>query len=196
MGKKSSKRSPRKATSKQQPPKKTRKPAAKKTLAKTPEDFEVLSGQAAAARHWDVSVKTIQTWIQNGLPATPSGRSYTFDVSDCEEWVSVYRDANKNSESTKLNEQYKTAKLREQILKNEKLEREKEVAEGNLVPLDEYELFAAECVIEARDQLLNIAKEMRRHLCKKCQKNAVAEIQMMVEQILQRLSVIEDGPKK
>lgn len=195
MGKKSPKRSPRKATSKRPSPK-TRKPAAKKAPVKTPEDSETLSGQAAAARHWDVSVKTIQTWIQNGLPATPSGRSYNFDVSDCEEWVRVYRDANKNSESTKLNEQLKTAKLREQILKNEKLERDKEIAEGNLVPLDEYELFAAECVIEARDQLLNIAKEMRRHLCKKCQKNAVDEIQLMVEQILQRLSVIEVGPKK
>lgn len=194
MGKKSSKRSPRKATSKRPSPK-TRKPAAKKPPAKTPEDSEILTGQAAAARHWDVSVKTIQTWIQNGLPATPSGRSYTFDTADCDPWVTAFRSEKEDGESQKLNEQLKIAKLQEQVLKNEKLEREKQIAEGNLVRLDEYELFAAECVIEARDQLLTIPREMKRHLCKKCQKKT-EEIKKLLEQALQRLAAIEGGPDK
>ncbi|QDT84590.1 terminase small subunit [Gimesia chilikensis] len=197
MGKKAAKRSPKKAPPKR-PASRSKKPTRKKQTpdAESPSGFQILTGQAAAARHWGVSVKTIQTWIQNGLPAEPSGRSYQFDLSACNEWVSAYRDADKNSESTKLNEQLKEAKLREQLLKNEKLEREREIAEGNLVPLDEYELFAAELVIEARDQLLNIPKEMRRHLCKKCQKKVVEEMTMVIEHTLQRLAAVEGGPKK
>jgi len=193
MGKKAAKRSPKKATPKRSPSR-SKKTTRKKTPG--PESVQVLSGQAAAARHWDVSVKTIQTWIQNGLPAEPSGRSYKFDLNACNEWVSVYRNANKNSESTKLNEQLKLEKLREQQLKNKELQRKELIADEIWVPREEYELFAAECVIEARDQLLNIAKEMRRHLCKKCQGNAVKELQMMIELILERLSMIEEGPKK
>ncbi|QDT98032.1 helix-turn-helix domain-containing protein [Gimesia aquarii] len=64
-----------------------------------------------------------------------------------------------------------------------------------LISREEYELFAAECVIEARDQMLTLPKEMRRHLCKKCQ-SKVKEMQTMIEQTLQRLSEIEEGPKK
>lgn len=193
MGKKAAKRSPKKATPKRSTSR-SKKTARKKTPE--PERSEILTGQAAAARHWNVSVKTIQAWIQNGLPAEPSGRSYNFDLSACDEWVNVYRDADKNSESTKLNEQLKLAKLKEQQLKNEELERKKEIAEGNLVPLDEYELFASELVIEARDQLLNIPKEMRRHLCKKCQKKVVDEMTMVIEHTLQRLAAVQEGPKK
>lgn len=196
MGKKAAKRSPKKATPKR-PASRSKKSTRKKQTpdAEPSSGFQILTGQAAAARHWDVSVKTIQTWIQNGLPAEPSGRSYQFDLSACNEWVSAYRDADKNSESTKLNEQLKEAKLREQLLKNEKLEREKEIAEGNLVPLDEYELFAAELVIEARDQLLNLPKEMRRHLCKKCQAK-LDEMRMAIENALQHLAAVKEGPKK
>lgn len=197
MGKKAAKRSPKKATPKRPASRSKKTPRRKQTPDAEPSSaVEVLAGQAAAARHWGVSVKTIQTWVQNGLPVSGSARKQTFHLVDCEPWVDAYRSERTDGESTKLNEQLKEAKLREQLLKNEKLEREKEIAEGNLVPLDEYELFAAELVIEARDQLLNIPKEMRRHLCKKCQKKVVEEMTMVIENTLQRLAAVEGGPKK
>ncbi|QDT26811.1 Phage DNA packaging protein Nu1 [Gimesia panareensis] len=194
MGKKASKRSPKKAT-----PKRPATRSKKTTRRKTPQKADsgkMLFGQKEAADYWGRTTKTIQTWMQNGLPATKSGRQCVFDVELCQPWVDAFLSESESSESTKLNEQLKEARLREQLLKNDKLEREKEIAEGNLVPLDEYELFAAELVIEARDQLLNIPKEMRRHLCKKCQKKVVEEMTMVIENTLQRLAAVEGGPKK
>lgn len=195
MGKKSPKRSPKKATSKRSASQ-SKKTAKKKAPVQKTEPVEFLSGQAAAARHWGVSVKTIQTWIQNGLPVSGSARKQSFDLTKCEPWVNAYRSERSDGDSHKLNEELKKAKLREQVLKNEKLEREKEIAEGNLVDLNEYVLFASELVIEARDQMLTVPKEIRRHLCKKCQKKVVQELTMIVEQTLQRLAAVQEGPKK
>ena len=44
-------------------------------------------GKAAIARHFGVSVRTIESWLVNGLPhARPSSRMVRFRISDCEEW--------------------------------------------------------------------------------------------------------------
>ena len=194
MGKKSTKRSPKKATSKRSPSQ-SKKPATKKGPAKASEPDDVIYGKAAAAKRWGRSDRTIQTWIQNGMPVSQSGRKYVFDLSVCDPWVESYLSDNETSDSKKLNDQLKREKLKQEILKTEDLERKKQIDKGKLVSREEFDLFAAECVIEARDQFLTVPKEMRRHLCKKCQ-TKVVELQKLIEQTLQRLSVIEEGPNK
>ncbi|QDT95540.1 helix-turn-helix domain-containing protein [Gimesia aquarii] len=193
MGKKSAKRStsPRKKATSKRFPSKSKKPATKKT----PEPIKVLYGQKAAAEYWGRSDKTIQTWIANGLPATKSGRKYKFVIEECQPWVDIHFNETESSESKRLNEDLKKEKLLQERLKTKDLERNDQIKDGELLPLEEYELFAAECVIEARDQLLTLPKEMRRHLCKKCQRK-VEELQKMIEQTLERLSAVEEGPGK
>lgn len=194
MGKKSAKRSPSKATSKS-PTSKPKKPVAKKPPAKTPEVSEFLSGQDAAGKHWGVTPRTIQTWVKNGMPVSGSQRKQIFYIAECDPWVEAYRNERLDGDSLKLNEELKREKLKQEVLKSKELERKDLIAEGELVSREEYDLFAAECVIEARDQFLTIPKEMRRHLCKKCQPK-VNEMLKMIEQTLQRLAVIEEGPNK
>lgn len=194
MGKKSPKRSPKKATSKRATSK-SKKPATKKVPAKSPELSESLSGQAAAAKHWGVSVKTIQTWVQNGLPISGSARKQIYVLAECDPWVEAYRNQNQDAKSTKVNEELKNEKLLQEKLKTKDLIRNDQIADEQLVSKEEYELFAAEHVIEARDQLLNLPKEMRRHLCKKCQKK-LSEMEKIIEQTLYRLSGIKKGPGK
>ena len=46
-----------------------------------------ITGDPAIARHFGVSVRTIESWLVNGLPhARPSSRMVRFRISDCEEW--------------------------------------------------------------------------------------------------------------
>ncbi|QDT96253.1 Helix-turn-helix domain protein [Gimesia aquarii] len=194
MGKKSAKRSSKRATSKRSTSK-TRKTAKKQASVKKTEPVKCIIGFTAAAERWDVSDKTIQNWIKKGLPVSGTQRKRVFDVSECDAWVASYRDEKADRDSQKLNEELKKEKLLQEKLKRKDLERKDLIADEKLISREEYELFAAECVIEARDQMLTLPKEMRRHLCKKCQ-SKVKEMQTMIEQALQRLSEIEEGPKK
>lgn len=44
-------------------------------------------GKAAIARHFGLSVRTIEAWLVNGMAqARPSSRMVRFRISDCEEW--------------------------------------------------------------------------------------------------------------
>lgn len=44
-------------------------------------------GKAAIARHFGVSVRTIEAWLANGMPcARPSSRMVRFRVADCGTW--------------------------------------------------------------------------------------------------------------
>jgi len=129
------------------------------------------------------------------MPVSGSARKQIFDIELCDRWVEAYRSERLDGDSQKLNEDLKREKLKQEILKSEKLEREKQIAEGNLVSREEFDLFAAECVIEARDQILTVPKEMRRHLCKKCQPK-LDELQKLLYLALQRLAAIEEGPNQ
>jgi len=44
-------------------------------------------GKATIARHFGVSVRTIEAWLVNGMPcARPSSRMVRFRIADCETW--------------------------------------------------------------------------------------------------------------
>ena len=129
------------------------------------------------------------------MPVSGSARKQIFDIDLCDRWVDAFRSERLDGESQKLNEELKKEKLKQERLKSEDLERKKQIALGNLVSREEFDLFAAECVIEARDQFLTVPKEMRRHLCKKCQ-SKVEELQKLIDLTLQRLAVIEEGPNQ
>lgn len=77
----------------------------------------------------------------------------------------------------------------------DRVEREELVARGDLVSRPDYELFAIEVIQGARDELLRLPNECRRHLCKKCQPK-VSEIRTLIEKALNNLAKLPKGPEK
>jgi hypothetical protein len=41
----------------------------------------------ALAAHYGVSVRTIKTWREKGLPGVRVGREVMFNVGDCDRWI-------------------------------------------------------------------------------------------------------------
>ena len=76
----------------------------------------------------------------------------------------------------------KTIRAIIQLRKLSQQEREEQEARGNILPLDDYHLFATEVIQEARDSLLRIPRLMKPHLCRKCQTKA-AELETLIQSV-------------
>lgn len=156
----------------------------------------IVSGDTALARHYKVSTKTVQNWRGVGLPCIDRGNGFDYDLDETDPWVDAYRaESTPDEEVGSLNRQLKAAKLRAEIAEANRLEREEEEARGNILPRDEYELFATEQIQEARDQLLRIPKLMKPHLCKKCH-TKIQELEKQIKTALERLARLPQGPSK
>lgn len=157
-----------------------------------------LEGDSAIAKHYDVSERTIQSWRKKGMPfdkIKPNFYKYDLDLTD--EWVDVFRRKYSGVEgNAQLRIELDQVKLRIDIAKAEKLEREEEEARGNILRKDEWESFAIELIQVCRGQILQLPKQMRRHLCGKCQKTAPIELDKLVNKVLHKLGRMREGPRK
>lgn len=154
----------------------------------------IVSGDPSLAKHFGVSTRTIYQWRCAGMPCEDHGRYFDYDLDQVEPWVSSYRsEVNDPEEGGSLNRQLKEAKLRVELAEAARLERLEEQARGNILPLDDYQLFATETIQNARDQFLRLPKEMKSHLCPKCQ-GKLKELESLVLNILEQLSRLSDGP--
>ena len=159
-------------------------------------DREIVSGDLALSKRYGVSTKTIQNWRGNGLPCIDRGHGFDYDVAETDPWVEAYRLEHADDEkSNSLARQIREAELRQELAKADKAEREEEAARGNILPRDEYELFASETIQNARDQLLRIPRLLRTHLCKKCQPKA-NELEKLIKTALEELAKLPAGPDK
>lgn len=159
-------------------------------------DREIVSGDLALSRRYGVSTKTIQNWRGNGLPCIERGHGFDYDVAETDPWVEEYRAENSDDEETgSLNRQLKEAKLRQELAEAARAEREEQAAQGNILPRDDYELFAVETIQNARDQLLRIPKQMKHHLCSKCQ-SKIHELEKQLKTALEQLAKLPAGPDK
>lgn len=172
---------------------------ASKKQKKEPEpvpERRIISGDQALARTYGVSTKTVQNWRGVGLPSIDRGNGFDYDLNETDPWVAAYRTEGDGDEETgSLNKQIKEAKLRIELAEADRLEREEEQARGNILPRDEYELFATETIQNARDQLLRIPRLMKSHLCSKCHKK-LQELEKQIKTALEQLSKLPTGPDK
>lgn len=156
----------------------------------------IVSGDTALARQYGVSTKTVQNWKGYGLPCIDRGNGFDYDLNETDPWVEAYREEDgSDEEAGSLNRQIKEAKLRIELAEADRLEREEEQARGNILPRDEYELFATETIQNARDQLLRIPRLMKSHLCSKCHKK-LQELEKQIKTALEQLSKLPTGPDK
>lgn len=168
-------------------PKKKQKPAPER---------QIVSGDQALAKHYGVTTRTIYQWRGDGMPCIDRGRFFDYYLDETDQWVSEKRaEEGGDEEAGSLNKQLKEAKLRIELVEAERLERQEEEARGNILPRDEYELFAAETIQDARDQLLRIPRLMKNHLCSKCQKK-VTELEKQIKTALEQLAKLPEGPDK
>ncbi len=177
-------------------PRKRRKPKPPPEVKPVPAAPRILAGDDALAKHYDVTTKSIYDWRRDGMPAIRDGRGFKYDLDQTDPWVQAKRGAGGNTEEVAaLQLELKRAKLRAEIAEANRLEREEAQAIGNILPLDEYKLFAIEQIQAARDSFLSVPKQMRPHLCKKCQ-DKLSELQSLIDKTLRQLGKLPDGPPK
>lgn len=154
----------------------------------------LISGDQALAKHYDTTTRTVYQWRQDGMPATERDRGWEYDLDLTDEWIAARRTDDRDGLiSAELNHEIKRAKLRIEQAEADRLEREEQEARGNILPLDDYHLFATEVIQEARDSLLRIPRLMKPHLCRKCQTKA-AELETLITKALEQLGKLHDGP--
>lgn len=166
---------------------------AKKALKAREPERRLMTGDKDFALHYGVSTRTVQTWRDKGMPCEKTAsRQYVYDLDKTDEWIDAFR-ATEANESAEIYKQLDEAKLRIDLAKALKLERDIERDAGNVLMRDEWELFASECIIAARDAFIGLTKQFRRHLCKKCQ-GKLKELDVLIAKALNRLADIGKGP--
>ncbi len=167
--------------------------AQRKSKQKRTEE-EPLVGYQAVADRYDVSTRTVQDWIKKGLPAHGPARRRHFYASQTDPWVADFRRASDNDGEPSPRAELLQEQTRRERARAEREERQNQVDAGELVPRREYELFATEMIQEARDALLRIPHQYKRHLCKKCQ-GKIGELEELIETALSNLAKLPEGPE-
>ena len=153
-----------------------------------------LYGDTALANHYGVSTKTIQNWRGKGMPCEPHRHGYKYDLEDTDGWQAAYRDDVDDLDDDEVRKETRKATLRLETAKAEKLERENQIENKNILRRDEWELFAIELIQQARDELINLPNHCKRHLCGDCKKKVPIELERIVDKILGNLGRVKDGP--
>jgi hypothetical protein len=163
---------------------------AKRARKTTEPEREVLRGHRAAAARYEVSTRTIQEWVADGLPHEGPPRSRVFypDVTDA--WVEAHRKKGKGQEPEKAvaaKLSVLESKAEQERLRAERMAREEAAALGNVLRRDVAELYMIECVQKARDRFLRLPVNLCRHVPKKfhnaLRKEGQAEVRKICEEL-------------
>lgn len=152
--------------------------------------------QKDAARYCGVDERTFRRW-QTEWPFLEKWKtSHGWNVTA----IIAERD-NRGLKGSETSEERKDlrAKLDEEKLAQAEIEtrrllREEQVELGNLLPRDEYQIFANETIAEARDAFLNLPVEMRKHIPAKHRQKIIDELETQITTALNRLAKLPDGP--
>jgi hypothetical protein len=93
-----------------------------------------------------------------------------------------------SEEAKRIKLALQTEKLRQEKIKSERAEREERLAEGSLIPRDEYELAMIEQITMARDQILTLPKLLARIVPQRYHKKLLSEGDRKIRNVLEQLS--------
>ena len=97
----------------------------------------------------------------------------------------------------KLKAANEAEKLKQAQMQTRAMQRAEAIAEGNILPRDEYTLFIRECIGLARDQLANLPKRLAALASKKDRAKMRDEGERIVRGILDQLAAaLETGPQR
>jgi phage terminase Nu1 subunit (DNA packaging protein) len=165
------------------------KPATPTPLEPQPEKpSRLISGDKDLALHYGRSTRTIQSWRDKGLPFKDLGfHKYQYDLDQTDPWVDDFTAGDESDGDSSVRKERERVKLAIDKELFEKVARENAEAKKNILPKDEYELHLVERNQLVRDALLNIPKQMRRHLGPKSEKQ-LAELTKLIEKALNQLA--------
>ena len=98
---------------------------------------------------------------------------------------------------SKLKAAGEAEKLKQAQMLTRRMQRDESIAEGNILPRDEYTLFCRECVTLARDQIMNLPKQLAALVAKKDRVRLREEGQRILERVLSQLEAsLATGPER
>lgn len=153
-----------------------------------------ICGDQELAKRFGVSAKTVYAWRQAGLPHRKRKRIAVYDAAQASEWITLHRkrseptDAEALSPAARIKLLKEEAKLRQERLKAAAMEREDAAATGNVLPRDEWELFAIEVVQHARDRFMRLPKLLCKHVPRKYHRTLQHEGEADVRKICEEMS--------
>lgn len=160
----------------------------------------MISNDQELARHYKVTSKTVFDWRNKGLPCTAQGRGYVYDLDRTDEWVEAHRQETKldeKSPAARVRLAKEKAKLRQERLKAAAMEREEKVAVGNILPREDWELFAVELIQQTRDRFMRLPKLLCKHVPQKFHRVLQAEGESEVRKICEQMArTVAEGPKE
>ena len=110
------------------------------------------------------SVRMLRDWIKQGMPgkAGQHGSAGNFPIDEMVDWARNNLDDLKpgTDEATLLTLELKRQKSRQEQLKTEDMEQDREERRGNILPRDEHTQFIRDSISIARQQLLSLPKEL------------------------------------
>lgn len=110
------------------------------------------------------SVRMLTDWLKQGMPgrAGKGGKPGRFPIDEMVVWARENLDdlSPESSEATELVLESKRQKVRQDQLKTENLEIDREERRGNILPRDEWTQFARDAVAVARQQLVSLPREL------------------------------------
>ena len=163
--------------------------------APAPVEEAEIRGDQALARHYKVVTKTIYTWRQGGLPCRKEGREFFYRLSETDPWVELQRKTNETLNLTpagKAKLRREEARARKEEVEAARAEREQEAELGDVLPRDEWELFAIEVVQKARDRFARLPKMLCKHVPRKfhavMQKEGDSDVRKICEEMARDLA--------
>ena len=143
--------------------------------------------QKDAAKVLGVAPRTLRDWAQlDGFPDCSKG----YDLVEVAEWRDTnFRKGSDGDGSPKsVTERLKLEDLRKKKMLNDRIEREDEIALGNILPRDEFRLSVSEIIQVATYRLLTIPKNLCKHVPKKYHRSLQTEGDAEVRKVLAGLS--------
>lgn len=157
----------------------------------------VIKQQKNAAEQLGITATALRKWQKEpGFPDCRKG----YDVSKIEKWLN---DRQKKGSQTgdrlqAINTAIKAQKLRIDKSKADRIEDEREIEKGNLIPRDEFEIAVIEQITIARDYIKPIPKLLCKFVPKKYHKKLMAEGDRIVRKTFDNLAqelerIIQEG---
>lgn len=147
-----------------------------------------------AAKLLGVTEKTLGNWKKlPGFPECSSG----YDLAKIKLWRTAHSLSSdkESAEARRIRLAIQKEKLRQEKIKADRAERDDEIARGNILPRDEWELFVREIIHLTRDQLISIPTSLCRGIPRKYHAKLRSEGRRRVEKILLEFSrLLERGP--
>lgn len=157
---------------------------------------QIVKLQKEAAELLGVTPTALRQWAK--LPGFPDC-SNGYDVEAIQRWRQEQdrKGSDTSHTLTKLKLGIQAQELRIKKVRADQAEREEQLAQGNILPRDEYELFAREVITIARDRLQAIPQTLCRLVPKEFHSAILTEGKDHIRRILTELArALEDGPSE